>query len=372
VSIEAKLQIRCWSEQEFQASQAEWQGLLSSSNADPLFLSWAWMANWWALWSRPSTDELYLLAAYINNELVGIAPCYIEKNHYIGKLLPVSRLHFIGHRQAKAGSLRSEYLGLIVKRECEALVTGELVRALFSNPSWDKAILSDLITEHDFQRIIKCQGGVDNARVRTLATSTCYAINTAGSFEDYVHRLGKNTRLKLYGRRKSLVSHGEVELLTGNVVDVNTAMEQIDQFHQRRFDSITFTNKRRALVNRLLAEDSSIQCRSSLLQVNGETLSAMINVEVAGRIYNLQLGYLEDFDRKVSLGTLHLGYAIEDAFNSPAVHTFDLLAGEGKNSDYKQRLAEPNANLESIMIIRNPVVKALYSANDSLKVLLAR
>ena len=38
VSIEGKLQIRCWSEQEFEASQAEWQGLPNIRLAEQFFI----------------------------------------------------------------------------------------------------------------------------------------------------------------------------------------------------------------------------------------------------------------------------------------------------------------------------------------------
>jgi hypothetical protein len=98
----------------------------------------------------------------------------------------------------------------------------------------------------------------------------------------------------------------------------------------------------------------------------------MLNLLVGGKIYNIQLGYVEDFDRKISLGTLHLGHAIERAFENPNIHSFDLLAGEGKNSDYKKRLADPESNLESTMVIRSPIVKIVYKLNDWMKARRAR
>ena len=366
------VELRLWSEQEFETGRGEWQELLASSHADKLFLSWAWMYSWWQLWARSGIDELYLQAAYYQGELVGIAPCYIEKTHYFAKLLPIKRLHFIGHRQSGGSNLRAEYLGPIVRSGLEVPVSEFLAEALFCNPRWNEAILSDLVREDDFHRLLKAQSRLHNYPVRVLGSSICYSANTIDDFEKYKQGLGKNTRLKLFGRRKLLATYGRVELVSGDPVDVDTVMDSIDDFHRARFTSTTFTDKRRRFIKRLEASGGDIQYNFSCLQLDGETLSAMLNFIVAGKVYNIQLGYLENFDRKISVGTLHLGYAIEDACNNPQVYSFDLLAGEGKNSDYKKRLAQPTANLESIMIIRNPIMKAAYRANDWVKGMLAR
>jgi len=88
---------------------------------------------------------------------------------------------------------------------------------------------------------------------------------------------------------------------------------------------------------------------------------------VDGKIYNIQLGFLDGLDKKISLGTLHLGYAIEMAFESEEIRSFDLLAGEGKKSNYKSHLAQKHATLESIQILRKPIIRLLYFVNDSLK-----
>jgi hypothetical protein len=85
-----------------------------------------------------------------------------------------------------------------------------------------------------------------------------------------------------------------------------------------------------------------------------------------GCIYNIQAGYEEDFHKKVALGTLHLGYAIETAFKDPSVGFFDLLAGEGKKTDYKSHLATDRTSLTTLMVVRSPLFRLLYRMKDSL------
>ena len=106
---------------------------------------------------------------------------------------------------------------------------------------------------------------------------------------------------------------------------------------------------------------------SSLLKVDKKPVSAMVNIFLDGKIYNIQLGFLEGFDKRISLGTLHLGYTIEMAFESDKITSLDFLAGEGKSSNYKSHLAQKHSTLESLQILKNPIVRLLYCVNDSLK-----
>ncbi|AHI29926.1 hypothetical protein AU14_01120 [Marinobacter similis] len=77
-------------------------------------------------------------------------------------------------------------------------------------------------------------------------------------------------------------------------------------------------------------------------------------------MYNLQSGYSEDFHKKLALGSLHLGYCIEEAFRDPEVRLFDLLAGGGKHENYKIKLATNITPLISVMIVRGKLLKLLY------------
>ena len=54
-------------------------------------------------------------------------------------------------------------------------------------------------------------------------------------------------------------------------------------------------------------------------------MSVLYDIQAGGRVYNLQAGYEESFHHKLSLGTLHLGYAIEQAFQVSSISRYDLL-----------------------------------------------
>ena len=78
-------------------------------------------------------------------------------------------------------------------------------------------------------------------------------------------------------------------------------------------------------------------------------------------------GFNEGFHKKIAIGMLHFGYLIERAFENPSIAVFDFLAGHGKNTNYKARLATGKLELYSLQIIRSKKLVYLYRINDALK-----
>lgn len=98
----------------------------------------------------------------------------------------------------------------------------------------------------------------------------------------------------------------------------------------------------------------------SVMSWEGEPISVLYNVLHNGRIYNIQGGFKPDFHKKLALGTLHLGYCIEQAFSDDQVQCFDMLAGTGKNENYKSHIANQREEVESVMLVRSLPFKLLY------------
>jgi len=177
--------------------------------------------------------------------------------------------------------------------------------------------------------------------------------------------LGKNTRLKFYNRRKQIVKHGTVSIENVNVGDLNDFIDTVNELHLKRFSKRCFNAMQRKFILEILEAFSSDKMTScSQLKVNSTVISAMVNIQTDNKVYNIQLGFLEDFDRKIATGTLHLGYVIENVFGAAYLDSFDLLAGTGKNSSYKARFSKPSVTLETREIIHKPVLKLLYFLKD--------
>ena len=134
-------------------------------------------------------------------------------------------------------------------------------------------------------------------------------VKTQDSFSGYLESRGKNTRLKLFNRRKALAEYGEISLEYVDLRKSDVIFEFINECHLVRFGKPAFSQLNIAMLRKVidsLPESAHLKC-SSLLKVNKSVVSAIVNVFLEGKIYNIQLGFLEDFDKRISLGTLHLG-----------------------------------------------------------------
>lgn len=358
--------VRKWSASEFDAGKEHWQKLLDASTSDKLFLSWSWMSEWWNIWGNSDQHELAIFAAYQQDELVGIAPMYLSRDRLLKDKLAVNRLQFIGTKYRGSSGIRAECLEFIVMPGSSDKIADALMHSIVQDKSWGELILSDLVVNSDTYFAVKQNISGTRYYVRHDRTEVTYEIACDGTFDEYLSELGKNTRLKFYNRRKLLETHGTVTVENVAVEDINEVFDAMNDFHLRRWSSIAFGDAHKNILNKAMADFPTGRdtTYSSILKVNGEPLSAMLNLFANNKIYNIQLGFLEDFDKKISLGTLHLGYAIEEAFLDQHVKSFDLLAGSGKNSNYKERLAKPHVELESSQIVRSHAAKLLYRSND--------
>ena len=73
----------------------EWNGLLSDSSADTIFLTWEWILCWWQVYG--AKYQLALTLVYNESDkLVGAAPFKVRKLTRLPGLRPVKVLEFIG------------------------------------------------------------------------------------------------------------------------------------------------------------------------------------------------------------------------------------------------------------------------------------
>src|SRR5580698_9071382 len=94
------------------AIRDDWNGLLRSSRADCLFLTWEWAATWWKYLGAPG--RLTVFAVRHQGELVALAPFRLRPSRLLRKQ-PFPVLEFLG-----SGFAGSDYLDVIVRQGYEA------------------------------------------------------------------------------------------------------------------------------------------------------------------------------------------------------------------------------------------------------------
>ncbi|MBS3805814.1 MAG: GNAT family N-acetyltransferase, partial [Oleiphilaceae bacterium] len=308
----------------------------------------AWQEAWWRQWGTTQGFEL------IKHGGEGSSGLYVD--HYRYKhILSVKCLQFVGTNYRRISTPRTEYNTL-------AGASGSDPLGVLRACDWTEAVFRDVLENSELTDQLRALAYTSGWHWRVVARDRAYSIDTSSVFEQYLQELGKNTRARLFNRRKILADCGEVGFVQAWPDQFDWFFGLLNDFHVNRWGQRCFNDKslafHREFLTRVLNEGGKPDL--SVMTIDGEAVSVLYNVSVGGITYNLQSGYIADFHPKLALGTLHLGYSIERAFECPDITLFDLLAGSGKNENYKSRLATNHEDLISFMLVRDRLFQWLY------------
>ena len=348
------LEIRRWGVEEWRASAKEWDSLLASGTADPVFMSCSWQSTWWSLYGTDKR-ELCLLAAYSSGMLVGLAPFYLERTGSHGAQWVSACL--LGGARVFGGSagMMTEYVDVIASPEWAPPVRAAVLAELFgelgvhecrivlaSEPkAWEEAANAHRAIVPSFRR---------------ANPVVSYQADLGPGFEKYLMQIPATTRRALWHRRSLLRSLGETVYVEVPEDDIDPTLDLLNQMHAIRWGQHVFDEyglRFHSRLSRAWAKDGSTHLTT--VRVGGELVSVLYDVSVGDKRYNLQMGFNDKFDSRLSLGLLHLGYAMEDAANR-GTKTYDFLAGSGRQVEYKSRLSQRNKNLCDLTASRAPIL----------------
>lgn len=307
---------------DFLALQNDWALLLSRSNANALFMSWSWLYAWWTTWSIELDLQLYIVTVFDDDQLCGIIPLYRYSRY------GMNCLQFIGNAWGIEQTIRSEYIAPIFVRELQQALVDSF-QVFFKRLPFNTQLIIPDATDNflaDTPVIVK-------------RVDCGYRLNTRDTFEKYLGSLGGQTRLKAFNRRKYLLELGHSVGITDVSEDAQAQQEFfscLNSFHLIRWGKPCFNKHAVEFHTKVLKSVDEYSPRLSYLLIDGEPVSCAYNIFSGNTLYNIQSGYIEYYDKKISLGTLHMGWGIEGGFKDPAVDYFDFLAGYGKVEDYKK------------------------------------
>ncbi|UZJ43925.1 GNAT family N-acetyltransferase [Marinimicrobium sp. C6131] len=319
-----------------------------------LFYSSAWQEAWHEAYGNHPAIRLHPDAGLYS---------YPQK---LKGLLPVRSATPIGATSPGIRSIRAEYL--VLTDATTNVGAEQLLGKLTAEKKWDQLCLPDI--SESFPELGAIQAAARNLglQVREQERNTAFAVDlSVGGFENYLASLGKNTRLKLFNRRKKLEEAGKVALENWWPSRREAFYKTLNQFHEKRWGKPCYRGRSLAFIDKLLTrlDQAGARIDLSVITLDGEPVSTTLDIAAQGRCYNLQAGYAEDLVKNLSLGTLHLGYQIEKAFQAQYDH-YDFMAGEGKNTQYKASLANCQADLITLLLVRHPLLKLAYRVQDRL------
>jgi hypothetical protein len=322
-------------------------------------MSWDWQYNWWLHCAQSVAGSLRLLGIYTaDGRLLGLAPFYSHEVRVRG--IRVQRLELMGLSWRAPDGVFSEYLDVIVRRTDEHAALTCIARWLERNRFWDELAMP-YVRPDSLARKLASEFLAPHAHVREVDPASCYSVRLRGSFSEYVQRLNPRLRRKIVHQRSKLL---EPRLELASEQNIAGYLESLRSLERLRWG---VTNDRAYRFNLALA---AARVRSGALRLTrlssaGRTLSVMLNVRVNGTEYYLQSAFDPSLSRGISPGYLHFGHVIEECCRD-GIGTLELLAGRGRNRDYKRDFLADCSTLVSYHVIGTPWLRVLYRAYDRL------
>jgi hypothetical protein len=357
------LSLRRWTVDEWLRNETAWSRLLASSSADPLFLSWEWLTHWWDCYGGARGRAPDILAFYRGQELAGLAPLYYRPVVRAGVVFARS-VQVIGLAWRDPEPLISEYLDAIASPGDIREVRHACLSALLDRPAWTELVIGLTASADEWRDTVMRRAPSEGHYVRELDRAVSYQADLACGFGAYLRDLGQSTRRSLWNLRRRLTEQGNVTIESLSSTQINDGFNDLNRLHQLRWKRPAFAGKRLAFHLKLAAQLAGREeLAFSRLRVNGNVVSVLYDIRKGTRQYNIKMGFNPGFGRQLSLGLLHLGYAMEAAADR-GVTVYDFLAGPGKTSDYKHHLSQARRQLSSVQVLRGHFLPSLYRLRD--------
>lgn len=266
------------------ALAGEWAALCAASLDDEPFVTPEWIIPWWEAFGE---GTLWVLAARRGAQLVGLAPFHIVPSRVLGRTRRVLRIC------ANADSNRAH---VIMDARDAPTVARAIVAHLATSPAWDVGRIGPLAREAESTRVLTTafsDAGVAWG-IRELHASPYLTL--PGSWDEVLGTLSGSFRETL--RRKSRKSEKDaaVTITTDpSAADAEIAFAISEETWQHAEGTGIGSTPRVEGFYRAMARAAAARgwLRVPHLSVAGRPVCFEFNLNYAGRLYNLKVGYRE-------------------------------------------------------------------------------
>jgi len=346
-------------------SRADWERCRSASGADPLFMGRHWMSVWWDVFGAPEGAD-WLGAAVEDDagEIVGVCPVFRQRGTLRGTPIPVHRLGVLGGFFRGPGTVLTQYNQLLGDVTARPELLARILDYLDGLDDWSEMCLQLAADGSEALTALRAEAARRRWYVRVVPSLPSYLVRTGGTFAEYVASRSPSTRRRLLYQRRRLEQSGRFEFTYVEPAASHEALAKMNELYADRAGAPAFDARTMAFHERFIGELPEWGAlRLSLISVDDRVVSVNYAVRVRDREYGIALGFDDRFDNRISLGTLHLGYALEDAWRD-GVASYDLMTSARGSQEWKARLATSTIPLVGIQIVRRSWLAALYHVHD--------
>ena len=163
------------------------------------------MYSWWRNYGGGPEKKLLILAAYNeNSNLVGLAPLYMLRYHKKWIFRDIDSVQFLGTGILGEVGLRTDYLQFVVDKKNSIKTINRLIEFLCKNFKFDEIYFSNIAVDSDTYRVLETSAEAYRYYKRVQSRDAAYEVDCEADFSEYLSSIGRNTRLRLFNRRKIL------------------------------------------------------------------------------------------------------------------------------------------------------------------------
>lgn len=335
------------------ALRDEWSRLSCESPMQSL----EWLATWWSCYANASR-ELFVVVAREDDELIGVAPWYIElrRNRRV--------VRWLGD-----GRVCSDHMSLLSLASHRRRFTEALVRWLLNdtNDRWNEVQLEAIDADNTAcRKLIDVLVSAGCLPVKTEQTGNCY-VDLPPTFEAYLMAISKNHRKRCRRWDKLFFQSGRARIHVATTPDDCLANWQaLVQLHNTRrsslgqqgaFEDPSFAGFHQQVIPKLAAL-GNVQLR--VLEVDGRPMAAEYQLQDEHSWYAYQSG-LSEAGEDVSAGSLSILAMVKDAI-AAGCQRLDFLRGD---EPYKFSWGAVHRSAYSITLRRPSYAAQLLTLRDS-------
>lgn len=343
----------------------EWNVVADSAKVDPLFMSWDWISHWWTFFENESTGSpLILLASNNEHEIVGIAPFY--RTCHSRRKIKTYRIQLMGNIWRRETGILSERMDWICKSGWRDEVGEAFYNFLENELEWDELVISLSAASSAILQALPNFLSKHSKYCRMEGEINSFLVRGEGGYGEFLEGLSASSRARLHNRRTRLERHGAVRTELATPATTDEILQEMFALHRTRWGTEVSPSAQSFLSSFCQVCANKGKLRLSKLVVGDAVVSVVLGIQAGSSEYNLQSAFDHTFDKKVSLGLLHLGYELERVFDHEKLD-YDLLAGGGMKTQFKESVASANESFQSLQIIRSPVRRILYKLYDHVR-----
>ena len=323
----------------FDLLRSHWNNLLTSSAANTVFLTWEWQSTWWRCLG---TGDLYLLAWFDDDRLVGIAPLYLSRGDD-----GVRRFALVGCVDV------SDYLDVIVASGYEEVVYRALLDWLQSPaaPAWDVMYLCNLPEDSATHKRLPELAAARGLSCVVAVEDVCPVIKLPADYESYLQDvLGKKQRHEVRRKARRI---GEAANVSWYAIDSTSDLQaETDAFIELHRLSTTekhsfMTSDMQVFFREIVREmHQAGWLYLAFIELDGQRAAAMLGFVYDNRLLVYNSGYDPENFAELSPGIVLTSYIIEDAIQRN-LQIFDFLQGD---EVYKYRFGASDTLVYAVTI----------------------